>query len=55
MTEDPLYPPIHLTGEDIEVVITHGTGYGESYDSFVNGLHTTQGGTHQPALRAPVA
>ena len=43
MTEDPLYPPIHLTGEDIEVVITHGTGYGESYDSFVNGQHTTQG------------
>ena len=55
MTEGPLYPPIHLTGEDIEVVITHGTGYGESYDSFVNGQHTTQGGTHQTALRAAVA
>ena len=55
MTEDPLYPPIHLTGEDIEVVITHSTGYGESYDSFVNGQHTTQGGTHQTALRAAVA
>ena len=55
MTEDPLYPPIHLTGEDIEVVITHGTGYGESYDSFVNGQHTTQGGTHQTARRAAVA
>ena len=55
MTEDPLYPPIHLTGEDIEVVITHGTGYGESYDSFVNVQHTTQGGTHQTALRAAVA
>ena len=55
MTEDPLYPPIHLTGEDIEVVITHGTGYGESYDSFVNGQHTSQGGTHQTALRAAVA
>lgn len=55
MTEDPLYPPIHLMGEDIEVVITHGTGYGESYDSFVNGQHTTQGGTHQTALRAAVA
>ena len=55
MTEDPLYPPIHLTGEDIEVVITHGTGYGECYDSFVNGQHTTQGGTHQTALRAAVA
>ena len=55
MTEDPLYPPIHLSGEDIEVVITHGTGYGESYDSFVNGQHTTQGGTHQTALRAAIA
>ena len=55
MTEDPLYPPIHLTGEDIEVVITHGTGYGESYDSFVNGQHTIHGGTHQVALRAAVA
>ena len=55
MTEDPLSPPIHLTREDIEVVITHGTGYGESYDSFVNGQHTTQGGTHQTALRAAVA
>ena len=55
MTEDPLYPPIHLTGEDIEVVFTHGTGSGESYDSFVNGQHTTQGGTHQTALRAAVA
>ena len=55
MTEEPLYAPIHLTGEDIEVVITHGSGYGESYDSFVNGQHTTQGGTHQTALRAAVA
>ncbi len=55
MTEEPLYPPIHLAGDDIEVVITHGTGYGESYDSFVNGQHTTQGGTHQTALRAAVA
>ncbi len=55
MTEEPLYPPIHLSGDDIEVVITHGTGYGESYDSFVNGQHTTQGGTHQTALRAAVA
>ena len=55
MTEDPLYPPIHLTGEYIAVGITHGTGYGESYDSFVNGQHTTQGGTHQTALRAAVA
>ncbi|WP_300904590.1 toprim domain-containing protein [uncultured Alistipes sp.] len=55
VTEEPLYAPIHLTGEDIEVVITHGSGYGESYDSFVNGQHTTQGGTHQTALRAAVA
>ena len=55
MTEEPLYAPIHLTGDDIEVVITHGSGYGESYDSFVNGQHTTQGGTHQTALRAAVA
>ena len=55
LTEEPLYPPIHLTGDDIEVVITHGTGYGESYDSFVNGQHTTQGGTHQTALRAAIA
>ena len=55
MTEDPLSPPIHLTGEDIEVVLTHGTGYGASYASFVNGQHTTQGGTHQTALRAAVA
>ncbi len=55
LTEEPLYPPIHLTGEDIEVVITHGTGYGETYDSFVNGQHTTQGGTHQTALRLAIA
>lgn len=55
MTEDPLYPPIHLKGEDIEVAITHGTGYGEGYFSFVNGQHTTQGGTHQSAFREAVA
>ena len=55
LTEEPLYPPIHLTGDDIEVVITHGTGYGESYDSFVNGQHTIHGGTHQVALRAAIA
>ncbi len=53
--EDPLYPPIHLSGEDIEVAITHGTGYGESYYSFVNGQHTTQGGTHQSAFREAIA
>ncbi|MCL2692694.1 MAG: type IIA DNA topoisomerase subunit B [Rikenellaceae bacterium] len=55
MTEEPLYPPIHLSGEDIEVAITHGTGYGETYFSFVNGQHTTQGGTHQSAFREAVA
>ena len=55
MTEDPLYAPIHLSGDDIEVAITHGTGYGESYFSFVNGQHTTQGGTHQSAFREAIA
>ena len=51
MTEEPLYEPIHLSGEDIEVAITHGTGYGENYFSFVNGQYTSQGGTHQAAFR----
>lgn len=55
MTEDPLYAPIHLSGEDIEVAITHGTGYGESYFSFVNGQYTSQGGTHQAAFREGIA
>ncbi|MDO4758409.1 MAG: DNA topoisomerase IV subunit B [Rikenellaceae bacterium] len=55
MSEDPLYPPIHLTGEDIEVVVAHGTGYGESYYSFVNGQYTSQGGTHQAAFREAIA
>ena len=55
MTEDPLYAPIHLSGEDIEVAITHGTGYGESYYSFVNGQYTSQGGTHQSAFREAIA
>lgn len=55
MNEEPLYPPIHLSGEDIEVAITHGTGYGENYFSFVNGQHTTQGGTHQSAFREALA
>ena len=55
MTEEPLYPPIYLKGEDLEVAITHGTGYGEGYFSFVNGQHTTQGGTHQSAFREAVA
>ncbi|WP_373018898.1 DNA topoisomerase IV subunit B, partial [Muriicola sp.] len=50
--EDMLYPIIHLKGEDIEVAITHSkTQYSEEYHSFVNGQHTTQGGTHQAAFR----
>jgi len=48
------YPIIHLVGEDIEVAITHGQQYGEEYYSFVNGQHTTQGGTHQAAFREAV-
>ncbi len=51
ISEEPLYPPIHLSGEDIEVAITHGSGYGEDYFSFVNGQYTSQGGTHQAAFR----
>jgi len=52
---DPLYPIIHLEGEDIEVAFTHGRTYGEDYYSFVNGQHTTQGGTHHSAFRESVA
>lgn len=55
MTSDPLYPIIHLKDEDIEVVITHTNQYGEEYYSFVNGQHTTQGGTHQSAFRETVS
>ncbi len=55
MDGDPLYPIIHLEGEDIEVAFTHGRTYGEDYYSFVNGQHTTQGGTHQSAFRESVA
>ena len=51
MTTEPLYPIIHLSGADIEVVITHSNQYGEEYYSFVNGPHTTQGGTHLTAFR----
>ncbi len=51
MDHDPIYPIIHLRGEDIEVAITHGNQYGEDYYSFVNGQHTTQGGTHLQAFR----
>ena len=52
---EPLYPIIHLEGEDIEVAFTHGNQYGEDYFSFVNGQHTTQGGTHQGAFRESIA
>jgi len=55
MTTDPLYPIIHLEGEDIEMVLTHTTQYGEEYYSFVNGQLTTQGGTHLVAFREIVA
>lgn len=55
MDGDPLYPIIHLEGTDIEVAFTHGKTYGEDYYSFVNGQHTTQGGTHQSAFRESVA
>lgn len=55
MTNDPLYPMIHLKGEDIEVAITHANQYGEEYYSFVNGQHTTQGGTHLTAFKEAVS
>ncbi|GHV17717.1 DNA topoisomerase (ATP-hydrolyzing) [Bacteroidia bacterium] len=51
MTSEPLYPIIHIKDADIEVVVTHTDQYGEEYYSFVNGQHTTQGGTHQSAFR----
>ncbi len=54
LSGEVLYPIIHLKGEDIEVAFTHGAQYGEEYYSFVNGQHTTQGGTHQNALREAV-
>lgn len=54
LTEEPLYEIIHLRGEDIEVAMTHTGSYGEEYYSFVNGQHTTQGGTHQAAFREAV-
>lgn len=55
MTNEPLYPIIHLQGEDIEVAFTHSNQYGEEYYSFVNGQHTTQGGTHQSAFKEHIA
>ena len=54
MSETPLYQPIHLIGDDIEVVITHGNSYGENIASFVNGQNTREGGTHLAALREAV-
>ncbi len=55
MTNDPLYPIIHLKGDDIEIAFTHANQYGEEYYSFVNGQHTTQGGTHQSAFKEHIA
>lgn len=55
MTIDGLYPIVHLKGEDIEIAFTHTGQYGEEYHSFVNGQHTTQGGTHQSAFKEHLA
>ena len=55
MTTDGLYPIVHMKGEDIEIAFTHTNQYGEEYHSFVNGQHTTQGGTHQSAFKEHIA
>jgi len=55
MTKEPLYAPIQLKGEDIELTITHANQYGEEYYTFVNGQHTTQGGTHLTAFKEAVS
>lgn len=55
ITDEPLYPVVHLIGDDIEVAFTHTASYGEEYYSFVNGQHTTQGGTHLGAFREAFA
>ena len=55
MTSDGLYDIVHLKGDDIEIAFTHTNQYGEEYYSFVNGQHTTQGGTHQSALKEHIA
>ena len=55
MTTDPMYPIVHMKGEDIEIAFTHSNQYGEEYYSFVNGQHTTQGGTHQSAFKEHIA
>lgn len=54
LSGEPLYPIIHLEGEDIEIAVTHGNHYGEEYWTFVNGQHTTMGGTHLAAFREAV-
>ncbi|MBO7408333.1 MAG: type IIA DNA topoisomerase subunit B [Paludibacteraceae bacterium] len=54
MTSTPLYPIIHITGEDIEIALTHTDQPGDEYFSFVNGQHTIQGGTHQAAYREAI-
>ena len=55
MSETPLYEPIHLVGEDVEIVLTHGNSYGENIASFVNGQNTRDGGTHLAAMREAVS
>ena len=55
MTEEPFYAPIHISGEDIEIVITHGSSYGENITSFVNGQNTRDGGTHLAAVREAIS
>ena len=55
LSEEPLYPPIHLEGDDIEIVLSHGNAYGENISSFVNGQNTRDGGTHLAAYREAIA
>ena len=55
ISETPLYEPIHLIGEDVEIVLTHGNSYGENIASFVNGQNTRDGGTHLAAMREAIA
>ncbi len=55
MSETPLYEPIHLIGEDVEIVLTHGNSYGENIASFVNGQNTRDGGTHLAAMREAIS
>lgn len=55
MTTEGLYPIVHIVGDDIEIAFTHTNQYGEEYHSFVNGQHTTQGGTHQSAFKEHIA